>query len=113
SPAGHACAHTPHSTSRYVMHRSVSIVIAESFTRFHTWSGTSSAGVGHTAAHGMSAHMRHAFMLTSSVGVPAANPASLPSGRIACAGQTLVHSPQRVQAARNAASGSAPGGLTY
>ena len=52
-------------------------------------------------------------MLTSSEGVPAAKPASLPSGRIAWAGQTAVHSPQRVQAARKAASDSAPGGLVY
>lgn len=95
------------------MHRSVSIAIAEIFTRFQRSGGTSNASVGHATAHGISAHMRHAVTFTSSEGVPAANPASLPSGLIACAGQTAVHSPQRVHAARNAASGSEPGGLVY
>jgi hypothetical protein len=95
------------------MHRSVSIVMAEIFTCFHRSSGTSRASVGHTAAHGMSEHITHAVVFTFRYGVPAANPASLPSGRIAFAGQTDVHWPHRVHAARNAASLSAPGGLVY
>jgi hypothetical protein len=95
------------------MHRSVSIVIDEILTFFQRSTGTSSASVGHDAAQGMSAHMMHAVVFTLSAGVPAANPASLPSGRMACAGHTAVHSPQRVHAARNEASGSAPGGRVY
>src|ERR1035437_5061268 len=95
------------------MHRSVSIAMLESFTCFQRSGGTSSASVGHDSAQGMSVHITHAVTFTLSEGVPAANPASLPSGRIAWAGQAAVHSPQRVQAARNAASGSAPGGRVY
>ncbi len=95
------------------MHRSVSIAIAEIFTCFHRSTGTSSASVGQIAAHGMSVHMTHAVEFTFRNGVPAANPASLPSGWIACAGQAAVHSPQRVHAARNDASASAPGGRVY
>ena len=95
------------------MHRSVSIVMLVSLTRFQRSGGTSSASVGHARAHGMSVHMTQAVTFTARFGVPAANPASLPSGLMACAGQAVVHSPQRVQAARNAASGSAPGGRVY
>ena len=65
------------------MHRSVSIAIADIFTCFHRSGGTSSASVGHAAAHGMSVHITHAVVFTFSAGVPAAKPASLPSGRIA------------------------------
>ncbi len=92
------------------MQRSVSIVIVESFTCFHMSMGASSASVGQIAAHGMSRHITHAVTSTLSAGVPAANPASLPSGLMACAGQTFVHAPHRVHAARNDPSLSAPGG---
>lgn len=74
--------------------------------------GTSSAGVGQTAAHGIASHMMQAVNSTTRAGVPAASPADDGRGWIACTGQALSHSPQRVQAATNAGSGNAPGGRT-
>jgi len=94
------------------MHRSLSIVIDAIITPRQNSSGTISASVGQTTAHGMSVHITHACTEKFSAGVPAANPYSTPSGLIACTGHTREHSPHRVHAPRNAASGSAPGGRT-
>jgi hypothetical protein len=62
SPTGHTRAHTPHETSRKVMHRSVSMSIDASCNPNQPACGGSSASVGQTVAHGTSAHMMHAVM---------------------------------------------------
>jgi hypothetical protein len=72
--------------------------------------GTSKAGVGQAAAHGIVSHMMQAMTATSSTGVPAAKPAEDGSLLMACTGHTSEQAPQRVHAATNAASGKAPGG---
>jgi hypothetical protein len=72
--------------------------------------GTSSAGVGHAAAQGIVSHIMQAIAATSSVGVPAANPAVGGNLLMACTGHTSEQAPHRVHAAKNAASGNAPGG---
>lgn len=64
----------PHSTSRQVMQRSLSIVIFAIWTSRHPHAGRSSAGVGHDAAQGIVSHMMQAADATSITGVPAARP---------------------------------------
>ena len=95
------------------MHRFVSTRTSARRTSVHPRSGTASAPVGQLRAHGMSAHIAQALDTRSRIGVPDAMPASWPSLTITPVGQTLAHVSQRVQAATNAASGSAPGGRMY
>ena len=110
SPAGQTRAQTPHSTSRKAIQRSLSIAILDKCIDAHKSSGTVSASVGQTVAQGILTHITQAVTLTSTIGVPARSPWSVPSVRIASAGQAFSHSPHLVQAARKVISGSAPGG---
>src|SRR3989454_3546494 len=57
-----------------------------------------------------SSDLTQAWSVGSIIGVPAASPALAGAGAMACTGQTSMQSPQRVQDARNAISGAAPGG---
>src|SRR4029078_13591206 len=74
--------------------------------------GTLSAPVGQARAQGMSGQATQGWSSSWRNGVPAASPAFEPAVRIACTGHTGTHAPQRVHAARNPTSGSAPGGRT-
>ena len=94
------------------MHREVSIDNCANCTLAHPSAGTSSAGVGQTAAQGIVSHMMHAVVANSSTGVPAANPCDGDNFTIACTGHASPQAPHRVHAPRNAGSGNAPGGRT-
>lgn len=112
SPTGQTRAQTPHSTPRNVMHRDVSIATSAMWTSRQPQAGKSNAGVGQDLAQAIDSHITQACVATSSTGVPAAKPCEGGSIVIACTGQAVTQSPQRVQAPTNAASGKAPGGRT-
>src|ERR1700758_2002129 len=69
-----------------------------------------SAPDGQTCVHLRPVHNTHDFLRASMAGVPAAAPQSAPSGKIASAGHSSTHLPQRMQCFCSKSSCSIPGG---
>lgn len=76
---------------------------------FNGRSALSTAGL-HAVMQGVSAHMMHAEVFASIIGVPAASRNRSGASTIAETGQAVTHSLHRVQPARNETSSTAPGG---
>ena len=79
----------------------------------HPSSGGTSAPVGQTVAQNIPSQAMHGCTIGSRMGVPAASPADGGAPTIASTGHASKQYPQRVQAARNAGSLTAPGGLKW
>lgn len=110
SPTGQTRAQMPHSTSLNAMQRLGSSSRVANRYPSHNWSGTVSASVGQTLAHGISGQTVHGWIAGSIIGVPVASPALGGASIRARTGHTSKQSPQRVHAAMKATSSNAPGG---